>query len=87
MRLGLVGLEVVARGWYGFQLAHVVFFLWFLFCFDWSPVGWFTAGAGACSGGRAGAGACLGWAGSVVSSNETGFFVMVAGGAFTTDMS
>jgi hypothetical protein len=46
------------------------------------------AGAGACLGGCAGAGACLGGcAGSVVSKNETGFFVMVACGAFTTDMS
>jgi hypothetical protein len=39
-------------------------------------------------GGCAGAGACLGGcAGSVVSKNETGFFVMVVCGAFTTDMS
>ena len=45
-------------------------------------LGSFSAGAGA------GAGACLGGcAGSVVSKNETGFFVMVACGAFTTDMS
>ncbi len=46
------------------------------------------AGAGACLGGCAGAGACLGGcAGAGVSKDETGFFVMVACGAFTTDMS